>query len=146
MMRAMRMAIGAVLLGGAVAFSGCVVTGTVVEERRPRPVYIEQAPPPRVVYVEPPPPTRVVVVREAPPPAQQIVVVQHEPPAPVVETVPVRPGPRYVWTGGYWACERNGWVWVSGRWVLPPRAGAVYVPPRWERHGAEFHFSVGAWR
>lgn len=37
-------------------------------------------------------------------------------PAPLVEAVPVAPGPDYQWMPGYWVWGNGGWVWVYGAW------------------------------
>ena len=144
------------------SLAGCVVTsgGTVyvhdspryarpvvVEQQpvyAPQPVVVAQQPPPPVVYEYAPRPQQVIIVQEPPP--RPIYVVRQAPPPPIVEQIPRQPGRTYVWTSGYWAHDGNRWVWVNGRWQSPPRANAVYVPPRWERHNDEFHFSVGIWK
>ena len=83
--------IGATALGAGLAgTAGC----TVYEEPHPR----HHA----VVYQEPPPP---------PPPAPVVV----EPaPAPLVEVVPVAPGPAFFWVPGRYYRERGAWVWHRG--------------------------------
>jgi len=111
------LAVGAAVL----AFSG--LTGCVVEPaRRPR----------REVVVAPPPPADVVIVHEAPPPLR-------------VDVIPARPSPRHLWIRGYWRHEPHGYVWVPGRWVLPPRRGASWVEPRWEVRGGGYFFVEGHW-
>jgi hypothetical protein len=62
---------------------------------------------------------------------------------------PSRPG--QVWTPGYyrWHSRRRGrgrYTWVSGRWATPPRSGAVWVPPRWQRSRGGYVFRAGRWR
>jgi hypothetical protein len=37
-------------------------------------------------------------------------------PAPLVEYVPLAPGPGYRWAPGYWTWAAGGWVWISGQW------------------------------
>jgi hypothetical protein len=37
-------------------------------------------------------------------------------PAPLVEAVPLAPGPGYQWMPGYWVWGNSGWVWVYGDW------------------------------
>ena len=65
------------------------------------------------------------------------VVVRVAPPPPIVEHRPVAPGPRYVWTDGYHRWDGHRYVWVSGRWVMPPHPGVVLGSrplgrtPRW---------------
>src|SRR5215813_13100429 len=56
-----------------------------------------------------------------------------------------------VWTGGYyrWNRGRRGrgrYSWVPGRWVVPPRPGAVWVAPRWRRSRNGYTFVAGRWR
>jgi hypothetical protein len=68
------------------------------------------------------------------------------PPPPQAETMPIAPGPQYVWTRGYWSWGGNTWVWVRGNWVIRPRVGVVWVPGRWtwRRHG--YVWVGGYWR
>jgi hypothetical protein len=37
-------------------------------------------------------------------------------PAPLVEAIPVAPGPGYDWVPGYWNWDGTTWVWVYGGW------------------------------
>ena len=64
------------------------------------------------------------------------------PPAVRVEHRPARPGPDYVWVGGYWYPD-NGrhYVWHPGYWSRPPYAGAHWVGP----HRADGQFYAGYW-
>jgi hypothetical protein len=140
----------------AIILSGCVITQRtyVREDRRPyppeRPVIVE-APPPAVVVERPRPvvvvaqPQPAVVVAPAPPPG--VIIVHREPPPMIVERVPARPGPEFFWVRGYYAARGDGWVWVPGHYERPPRPGAVWVEPRYERRSpSEVHFSLGFWR
>jgi len=36
-------------------------------------------------------------------------------PAPLVEYVPMAPGPEFYWAPGYWGWD-NGWIWIGGGW------------------------------
>jgi len=74
------------------------------------------------------------------------VVVRIGPPRAIVEAPPVRPGPRYVWIGGYHRWENNAYVWVPGRWELPPRPHAKWVAHRWVHRGDHWVFVEGRWR
>jgi hypothetical protein len=58
------------------------------------------------------------------------------------------PGPGYYWVPGYWDwnVSRADWFWVSGSWVRPPRARAVWVSPRYERHRNHWMYRRGHWR
>jgi len=40
---------------------------------------------------------------------------------------------------------RPGMVLVEGRWVMAPRAGAVWVSPHWERRGFHRVWVAGYW-
>jgi hypothetical protein len=77
------------------------------------------------------------------------VFVRTPPPHPIaVRPVGRRPGPGWVWTGGYWRWVggTRGYAWVPGRWRRPPRAGAVWVSPRWRRSRGGYTFVAGGWR
>jgi len=68
------------------------------------------------------------------------------PPPPRYRVVGVAPGPRYVWTEGFYDLRGGRWIWVPGRWVVPPRPRAVWVAPYWARHGRAYRFYPGRWR
>jgi hypothetical protein len=73
-------------------------------------------------------------------------VVHMAPPPPVrVGVVGVAPGSGYVWIGGYQSWNGTRYVWVAGRWVRPPRAGVVWVAPRWFHRGGGWVFYKGYW-
>jgi hypothetical protein len=74
------------------------------------------------------------------------IVVKIAPPAPIVETRGVAPGAGYVWLGGYHRWDGNAYVWVPGRWELPPRAHARWVPHHWARRNGGWVFVEGHWR
>lgn len=75
-----------------------------------------------------------VVVKVAPPAPQSVVVIGRA------------PGPKYVWIGGFYRWTGSRYVWVGGRWVVPARAGAVWVAPRWVPRNGGFVFVTGRWR
>ena len=74
------------------------------------------------------------------------VYVRVGPPAPMVETRIVAPGPGYVWVSGYHTWNGSAYVWVPGRWNMPPRPRARWVAGHWahERHG--WYWIDGRWR
>ena len=75
------------------------------------------------------------------------VYVQIAPPAPVVETRVVAPAPGYVWVGGYHRWDGKAYVWVPGRWALPPRPHAVWVAGRWVHHKHHgWYWKEGHWK
>jgi YXWGXW repeat-containing protein len=74
------------------------------------------------------------------------VIVKVAPPAAVVETRPVSPGPNYIWIDGYQRWDGNAYVWMPGRWDVPPRAGARWVAHRWVRRHDGWVFVEGRWR
>jgi WXXGXW repeat (2 copies) len=77
----------------------------------------------------------------------QTVVIRRAPPPPVrVTVVGVAPAPGYVWIGGYQRWTGSGYVWVAGKWVRPPRAGVVWVQPRYAHSGSTWVFHKGYWR
>jgi hypothetical protein len=74
-------------------------------------------------------------------------VIRVAPPPPVrVGVVGVAPHPGYVWVGGYQSWNGTRYVWVNGRWVRPPRAGVIWVSPRWVSSGGGWVFYKGYWR
>ncbi len=38
-------------------------------------------------------------------------------PEPIVEVMPVAPGPAYHWVKGHYRWEGNHWAWVRGHWA-----------------------------
>jgi len=40
----------------------------------------------------------------------------------------------------------RGLVLVNGVWVVPPRAGAIWIAPHWERRGFHRVWIEGYWR
>ncbi len=54
------------------------------------------------------------------------------PPPRVVQVLPARPGPEYVWVEGYWYPVGNHYKWHAGYWTLPVYGGARWVAPRYE--------------
>ncbi len=77
--------------------------------------------------------------------AQTIIRVAPPPPA-HVGPIGRAPGPKYVWTEGYYRWTGAKYVWVAGRWVVLPRPGAVWVPAHWVRQGPGWVFVPGRWR
>jgi hypothetical protein len=74
------------------------------------------------------------------------VYVQVGPPRAIVERRSPAPGPRHVWIEGYHRWDGRAYVWVPGRWELPPREHAVWVAPRWEHRSGGYVFIEGRWR
>jgi hypothetical protein len=76
------------------------------------------------------------------------VYVQITPPRPLVERVLRRPGSNYVWVGGYYHWSGRSYIWVPGRWTLPPRPAAVWVAPHWDYVPSRraYVFAGGVWR
>jgi hypothetical protein len=68
-----------------------------------------------------------------------------DPPAMIMEAAPASPGLSYVWVPGAWVWD-GSWVWVHGRWQIPPRPGAVWVPHRYENRAGRHLFIRGGWQ
>jgi hypothetical protein len=74
------------------------------------------------------------------------VVVRVAPPHAVVETRVVAPSPNHVWIAGYHRWDGAAYVWVPGRWELPPHPHAHWVAHKWvKRHGG-YVLVEGHWR
>ena len=78
-------------------------------------------------------------------PTPSTVIVTQTPPALQQETVLARPSAEHVWIPGYYTWRENRYVWIAGRWEMPPRTGAVWVAPRWERESGGYRFYEGYW-
>lgn len=70
------------------------------------------------------------------------------PPAPAAETLPVTPGPTYVWVPGHWAWSpwHGRYLWVPGRYVQPPGPAYVWVPGFWAPSVGGHIWIGGHWR
>jgi len=68
------------------------------------------------------------------------------PPALRHEVAPPAPSPRHHWIGGYWGWRGGAHVWMGGHWALPPGAGYIWEPARWEDVNGAFMFYDGHWR
>ncbi|HEX4441863.1 MAG TPA: hypothetical protein VH854_17450 [Thermoanaerobaculia bacterium] len=74
------------------------------------------------------------------------IYVKIAPPAPVVETRVVAPGPGYIWVGGYHRWDGKAYVWMPGRWALPPRPHAVWVAGHWAHSHHGYWWKEGHWK
>ena len=75
------------------------------------------------------------------------VYVKVAPPAPIVEVRAVAPSHAHVWIGGYHRWNGTAYVWVPGRYALPPHPGQVWVPGHWSHHKVHgYHWIDGHWR
>lgn len=66
------------------------------------------------------------------------------PPLPVYAQ-PICPGPRYIWTPGYWAYGPYGYYWVPGTWVLAPQVGFLWTPGYWGWGDGVYLWHGGYW-
>jgi hypothetical protein len=67
-------------------------------------------------------------------------------PPPLRQEVMVgRPGPGYIWIGGYWGWSGGRYSWNSGSWTKA-KPGKSWVPHRWEQNGRNWVFRRGYWR
>ena len=57
---------------------------------------------------------------------------------------PARPDADAIWISGHWTWE-SGWVWASGRWVVP-RPGYTWEPPVCTARGGSFRYYPGYFR
>ena len=75
------------------------------------------------------------------------VYVRIAPPAPIAETRVVAPSPRHAWVAGYHRWNGHAYVWVPGRWDLPPAHHRAWVPGHWVHHGHHgWYWVEGHWR
>lgn len=72
-----------------------------------------------------------------------VVYVQVGPPTAIVETAPARPGPGYVWVGGYYRWDGARYRWVHGAWV---RHAGAWCEGHWRHvHGSGWYWVPGHW-
>jgi hypothetical protein len=89
-------------------------------------------------------PSGTVAAMPSPVGASSIVVMQ-APPAAQQEIPTPRPSESHVWVAGYWSWKSDHYEWLAGHWEIPPRTGAVWVPPRWQPEGTAWRFYEGYW-
>lgn len=77
------------------------------------------------------------------------VVIGIAPPAPIIEPAPppapVAPG-YWVWRPGFWRWNGVRYVWVRGRYVRGPYAGAAWIPGHWVQRPGGWIWIRGRWR
>ena len=86
------------------------------------------------------------VTTTGPRPLAREIVVTRAPPPVRVEAQTVSPGPRYVWTRGYWRWTGAGYEWVPGTWVARPNVGSAWVEGHWVRRPGGWVWVAGYWR
>ncbi|MDP4200424.1 MAG: hypothetical protein Q8922_07145 [Bacteroidota bacterium] len=69
------------------------------------------------------------------------------PPPPRYEVVVPAPTPSAVWVPGNYAFDVRlaRYVWVPGRWQVPPTPYHVWVAPRYVRRGDHYDYYEGTW-
>jgi hypothetical protein len=83
---------------------------------------------------------RFVVTRE-PLPTAKVVEAPPEPQT-AADDRPATPQVGAVWVAAHWIYGPTGFSWVAGRYVAP-RAGHVFVPPRWASLDGQHFFFTG---
>src|SRR5277367_4096262 len=63
------------------------------------------------------------------------VIVRSQPPPERIETVPMNPGPGYIWIRGHWAWHHENWEWLNGHWDRVAQPGQEWVPGHWAERG-----------
>ena len=75
---------------------------------------------------------------------------EHEgvtPPPPAAQEEPPGDPPQVglVWMPGYWFWSGLTYVWITGRWAVPPTPSHVWVRSGWIYRGGRHHFVRGYW-
>jgi hypothetical protein len=89
--------------------------------------------------VSPPPSDYIEAVSD-----QEVSTAEAPPPLLNYDQPPV-PEDGDLWTPGYWSWGAQGYYWVPGAWVQPPRFGVLWTPGYWAFAGALYVFHPGYW-
>jgi hypothetical protein len=79
------------------------------------------------------------------PPGLNVRITTGRPPAIRREVRVARPGPDYVWVGGFWDDNGGHWDWVPGRWERPAQPRGYWIAPRYVRSGRGTIYEPGHW-
>lgn len=84
------------------------------------------------------------------PPAGSVVIAPSAPPAVRSEVVPPPPDAVAQWNPGHWNWDGYRWIWVAGRFVIPPSSvqtsGWRWIPGQWlQRPDGSWTWSEGHW-
>jgi hypothetical protein len=118
-------ALGGALIGGAIGAIAGGTLGNSVDNQR------------GTVYRSPEEAASNMVVQQVPPPP---------PPPQVAEMVTAPPAPTALWIPGYWAFDGASYIWLGGRWEIPPPNCRAYVAPYWAPRGSRYVYVRGYWR
>ncbi len=77
---------------------------------------------------------------------EKTAVAPQEPPPPKEEAREAAPLAEAIWAPGYWHWNGAVFVWVEGRWMIPPKQNEQWVPPTWRRTPRGVIFRPGHWR
>lgn len=72
-------------------------------------------------------------------------MITQAPPAPVEESIPAAPYDGAVWCDGYWGWSGATYVWIGGRYLMPPRVGFYWYPGGYVRRHGGYAFVHGRW-
>lgn len=61
------------------------------------------------------------------------------------EVITPAPGPGYVWISGHWSNRNQQWVWLAGRWELPPSTSAVWTDGHWVQGSSGWVWVDAGW-
>lgn len=79
--------------------------------------------------------------------ARTDIVVTQPPPPPArpSEVMTVQPSTEMVWVAGFWRYTGQEYLWVRGRWEIPPPNCSGFVSPHWQRRGGGYSYVQGYW-
>ena len=73
-------------------------------------------------------------------------IVGYGPPEPREEVIIVAPSPRYVWVPGYYTYSGGTYIWIEGRYQIPPRGKTRYVQGEWVKTPKGYKRGKGHWK
>ncbi|MSU23687.1 MAG: hypothetical protein EXS32_07680 [Opitutus sp.] len=74
------------------------------------------------------------------------VIDQPLPPSFAQEEIGQAPSAHHVWIAAHWRWQEGAYVWVAGRWEMPPVANVTWIEPRWEKKANGFVLVEGSWQ
>lgn len=74
-----------------------------------------------------------------------VVAAPPSPPSRPAEVITTQPSTEMIWVAGFWRYTGREYLWVPGRWEIPPPQCSGFVAPHWQRQGGNYTYVQGYW-